>query len=328
LDEDIDLASQISREALMPRIREECLAMIDEVGVGEIEQFKSDNIDKLRKFYPFIKHDSLGGDAAFLDADEVVKSYRAQQARREDQIVEALESGKSPSWDDISHLASEDLARFIVHRALVIESLANLPPESAEDAIHEAILPRRSDGGEIRENNVWLVDDKFLSYSAIYSDCTLARIVEEIGVEVAAKQQRRPDIAAFFSKDNENHPNKLVIIEFKKPGADIFENNKALTQCRLYANELANRIPTVREVFAFSIVEIDDEFYLDLKQTGFKDVFSLTERVVYNDFLIGSASEIPLHLYVMPAAALLRDAKARNRVFEEVLRFDVGAANQ
>ena len=126
-----------------------------------------------------------------------------------------------------------------------------------------------------------------------------------------------------FSKDSEDHPNKLVIIEFKKPGADVFENSKALMQCRLYASELAEKITTVREVFAFSVVEINDDFYRDMKQTGFKDVFSLNDRVVYNDFLIGSKSEIPLHLYVMPASALIKDAKARNRVFEEVLQFNI-----
>ncbi|MBS0307402.1 MAG: hypothetical protein JSS58_00395, partial [Proteobacteria bacterium] len=241
----------------------------------------------------------------------------------EDQVVEALQSGKSVSWDDVSHLASEDLARYIVHRALIIDSLANMPLDSAEDAIHSAILPKRSDGSNIRENNVWLVDDKFLSYSNIYSDQALATIIQEVGNLVESKQQRRPDVAAFFSKDSENHPNKLVIIEFKKPGADIFDNNKALMQCRLYAGELADRIPTVREVFAFSIVEIDDEFYRDMKQTGFKNVFSLTERVVYNDFSIGSNNEIPLHLYVMPTSALVKDARARNKVFEEVLQFDL-----
>lgn len=322
-DEDVDMVSPISREKLTPRIHEECMKMIDEAAEGDVEQFKTGNVTKLKKYYPFIKIDSLGGNAALLDADEVVKTYRAQQARREDQLIDALESGRPVSWDDVSHLASEDLARFIVHRALVIDSLAGMPPTSAEDALHNAILPKRTDGSEIRENNVWLVDDKFLSYSNIYSDETLAKIIEEVGQSVAEKQQRRPDVAAFFSKDDENHPNKLVIIEFKKPGADIFENNKALMQCRLYASELADRIPTVLEVFAFSVVEIDDAFYRDMKQTGFKDVFSLNDRVVYNDFLIGSNNEIPLHLYVMPASALIKDAKARNRVFEEVLQFDV-----
>lgn len=322
-DNDVDMISPISREKLMPRIHEECLAMIDESAAGDIEQFKTDNVEKLKKYYPFIKVASLGGNAALLDADEVVKTYRAQQARKEDQVVEFLETGRPVSWDDVSHLASEDLARFIVHRALVIDSLLNMPSSSAEEAIHNAIIPKRSDGSDIRENNVWLVDDKFLSYSNIYSDETLSVIIEDVSKVIEVKQKRRPDVAAFFSKDGDNNPNKLVIIEFKKPGADIFENNKALMQCRLYATELADRISTVREVFAFSIVEIDDDFYRDMKQTGFKDIFSLNERVVYNDYSIGSKNEIPLHLYVMPASALIKDARARNRVFEEVLQFNI-----
>ena len=257
-----------------------------------------------------------------MDADEIVKTYRAQQARREDVLIEAMEAGRPVAFDDISHLASDDLARFIVHRALVINSLAKMPRNSAEDALHNAILRKHSDGNDIRENNVWLVDDKFLSYSSIYSDVALAKIVREVGAETESKQQRKPDVAAFYSKDKEGHPNRLVIIEFKKPGADIFENNKALLQCRLYASELVDRIATMREVFAFSVVEIDDEFYKDMKRTGFKDVFSLSERVVYDDFVIGSNDDIPLHLYVMPASSLITDAKARNRVFEEVLRFN------
>ncbi|MVA24719.1 ATP-binding protein [Agrobacterium vitis] len=322
-DEDTDLVSPISREKLVPRIHEECLAMVDEVGKGDIEAFKLANIEKLKTYYPFITLDSLNGDAAMLDADQVVKTYRAQQAKREDQLVEAMEQGRKVDFDDISHLASHDLARFIIHRALLIDSLSKMPRESAEHVLHNAILRKNSDGNDIRENNIWLVDDKFLSYSSIYSDETLAKIIRDVGAETESKQQRKPDVAAFFSKDNEGHPNKLVIIEFKKPGADIFENNKALVQCRLYASELVDRISTVREVFAFSIVEIDDEFYKDMKRTGFKDVFSLSERVVYDDFNIGSSDNIPLHLYVMPTSSLIIDAKARNRVFEEVLRFNM-----
>jgi Histidine kinase-, DNA gyrase B-, and HSP90-like ATPase len=311
---DIDMVSPISREKIFPRIHQECMLMINETNEGGIETFKLSNIKKLTKYYPFIQVSSFGGNAALLDADEMVKTYRTQQARKEDELVEALEIGRPVSLDDLSHLASDDLARYIVHRALVIDSLASMPPSSKEDAIHNAILPKKSDGTEMRENNVWLVDDKFLSYSSIFSDETLAKIVQGVGEAVEVSQKRRPDVAAFFSRDTENRPNKLVIIEFKKPGADVFENNKSLTQCRLYASALADAISTVREVFAFSVVEIDDEFY--------RDVFSLTERVVYNDFSIGSNSSVPLHLYVMPASALIKDAKARNRVFEDVLRFN------
>lgn len=323
---DADIVSPISRESLLPRIQKECLAMIDEASKGDVDSFKSANIEKLKKYYPFINVGTLSSDAAIIDADEIVKAYRAQQARREDKLIEELEDGRDVAFDDISNLASDDLARFIIHRALLINSLSNIPKNSIEEVLHNAILRKHCDGNDIRENNVWLVDDKFLSYSSIYSDESLAKIVREVGEETESKQQRKPDVAAFYSKDNEGKPNKLVIIEFKKPGADIFENNKSLIQCRIYASELVDRIKSIREVFAFSVVEIDDEFYKDMKRTGFKDVFSLSERVVYNDFVIGSDDDTPLHLYVMPATSLICDAKARNRVFEEVLRFNMDSS--
>lgn len=274
-DAESDLASRVSREKLMPRIREECLAMINMTAENEISNFKKANIKKLATYYPFIRIDSLNGEAAMLDSEEIVKSYRAQQARREDSLVDAIDSGRPVAFNDVSHLASDDLARFIVHRALVIDSLTNMPREAAEDALHNAILKKNSDGNDIRENNAWLIDDKFLSYNNIYSDEKLAKIVQEVNAETESKQQRRPDIAGFYSRDNSGRPNKLVVVEFKKPSADIFENNKALIQCRIYANELVKKISTIREVFAFAVVEINDKFYTDMKQTGFKDVFRL-----------------------------------------------------
>ncbi len=51
-------------------------------------------------------------------------------------------------------------------------------------------------------------------------------------------------------------------------------------------------------------------------------VFSVSERVLYKKYSIGSGNEVPLHLYVMPASAPLKDARARNRVFEEVLQLN------
>lgn len=60
-----------------------------------------------------------------------------------------------------------------------------------------------------------------------------------------------------------------------------------------------------------------------MKRTGFNDVLSLSERPVYDGFVIGSDDNMPLHLYVMLAALLITDARARNKVFDEVLRLNM-----
>lgn len=287
-----DMISPITRDKLVKVVRDKSIEMINKVGIGEIDKFRHQNIEKLKVYYPFIDIKTFDGNASFLDADDVVRAYRAQQARREDKIVEDLVRGRAVSWDDVSHLASDDLARYIVHRALLIDSLSKLPAGAAEEAIHSAILPKGSDGSDIRTNNVWIVDDKFLAYSSIYSDQKLRLIIESVNAGSESKLGKKPDVAAFYAKDAENKPNKLVVIEFKKPGTDVFDSNKALTQCRLYASDLSEAIPSVREVFSFAIVDIDAEFMRDLRQQEFMPVFSLSEPVFYKKYSIGENNSI------------------------------------
>lgn len=319
-EQDTDLVSLISREKLIPKIHSECMVMVELLAKDEIDDFKKSNISKLQKYYPYINTESLGGNAKLLDADEMIRTYRQTQARQEDQLIDNLEKGTA-SIDNITHLAQDDLARYIVHRALVIDSLSKLPNDSIENEIHKAFLPKKSNGNSLNENNIWLLDDKFLSYSSVHSDATMKAIVNSVSEKFESEQQRKPDIAAFFTKDNENLPNKLVIIEFKKKSADVFENNKSLAQCRLYASELVKRIETIREIFAFAIVEIDDEFYEYLIGDGYTDIFSLGARIIYRDYKI-QIRDVPFHQYVMPISALLKDAKARNKVFEDILRLE------
>lgn len=186
--------------------------MVNEVGGGDILDFRKKNIEKINKYYPFISFVSLGGDASFLDAEDVVRAYRSQQARNQDKIINDLVSGRNVSWDDVSHLGSEDLARYIVHRALLIESLINLPKSSLEDALHEAILPKGCDGSDLRANNIWIIDDKFLAYSSVFSNRPLQNIVETVGKGVELKIGKQPDVAIFFWKNDDGDPNRLVIV--------------------------------------------------------------------------------------------------------------------
>ena len=112
-----------------------------------------------------------------------------------------------------------------------------------------------------------------------------SKIVREVGVEIEFKAAALTRCRwPLYSKDNDNKPNKLVIIEFKKPQLIFLKTTRLWFVLHFRLLNLADRIKTVRGSFSFSIVEIDDEFYRDIKQTGFKDVFSLNERVVYNDF--------------------------------------------
>ncbi|MDE2430850.1 MAG: hypothetical protein KGM99_19190, partial [Burkholderiales bacterium] len=318
-DTNLDWVSPISREKLFPEIAKQCMTLVEEFSASEIKSFQEKNISILQKYYPYINTDTIGGDTKLFDADEIINKHRKSQAKQEDRIIDKVQKGTA-SIGDMTHLASGDLAKYIVHRALVIDSLTQLPIQSQENEIHNAFLPKNSNGAELYENNIWLLDDKFLSYSNIFSDKQLKNIVDSINPDMESDHQRRPDIAIFFTKDNTNQPNKLVIIEFKKLEADIYDNSKSLAQCRLYATEIVKKIDSIREVFAFAIVEVNDEFYELLIGDGFTDIFSMDTRIVYRDYKIKARGDMPFHQYVMPINAILKDAKARNKVFEDILK--------
>lgn len=314
------LIQNITREMLFAKIHEECLGLVNNYAEAEIESFKANNLIKLKTFYPFIERNAIAADAALLDADEIIRQYRKKRSKQEDALVAKIEAKKKVTLAEISPIARDDLARYIVHRSLVIDSLNNMPIEEKEIEIHNAFLPKKANQPNLYENNLWLLDDKFLSYSNVFSDQAISKIVTEVSAENKSIYARQPDVAIFFSKDDAYLPNKLVIIEFKKLGADIYDSQKAITQCRMYAMELAKRIDSICEVFAFAIAPISDEFYDLLLSDDYKSIFSIDSKIVYRETKSQVRGGIPVHQYVMPLSAVLVDAKARNKVFEDILR--------
>jgi hypothetical protein len=315
---------EINKKQLLIKTHNHCMAMVEKIAQTEIKKFQEKNLEKLKTYYPYINLKSLGTNTKLLDTKEMVKAYREQQKNKEDELIDKIKN-KTPLKEifaDVSHLASDDLARYICHRSMVIDSLSNMPADKKEEEIHNAFIPKNSKGTNLYENNLWLLDDKFLSYSSVHSDENLTNIIKQVDIDFVSEdnQLERPDVAIFFAKDNNNNPNKLVIIEFKKFLADKYDKGKGLQQCRNYSNELVKKLPSVLEVFAFALVEIDDKFYEELKITKYKDIFSTSERILYNDFEIGKKYNIPMHQYVMPISALLTDAKSRNKLFEDILK--------
>ena len=113
-----DMVSLISREKLMPRIREECLAMINEAAEGDIDAFKLANSTSLNDTIPSSRWNRR---AAMPRCWTLTRSLNLPSAAgaAETRSWRQWRRGVQVAFDDISHLASDDLARFIVHRALV-----------------------------------------------------------------------------------------------------------------------------------------------------------------------------------------------------------------
>jgi hypothetical protein len=186
-----------------------------------LAEYRAENIKILQRRYPYIPIDRIEKNEALASVEDVVKRYRTEQAKIEDKVIIDAEEGVL-NYESISRISKDELAKYIVHRALLIDSISGVPDNAREEAFHNAILLKCDDEKEYNDcliNNVWLLDDKFLSYCNCYSDVRLSAIIDSVSRENSGditSGSRCSDIALFFTRGSDGKPSKLVIIEFKR----------------------------------------------------------------------------------------------------------------
>ncbi len=102
-------------------------------------------------------------------------------------------------------LSSRSLAEYILYREKIISKLETITNKDSEATIHNLILPKRSilknnqNVTAIYNNNLWLLDNKYMTYTTAMSERTMQEVVEEItqGVEHGS-DSNRPDLAIIF----------------------------------------------------------------------------------------------------------------------------------
>ena len=178
-------------------------------------------------------------------------------------------------FEKISDLNKSALAKYVSHRRVVIEFLADAigSPDgqqySKEGLIHKLIMPRGLDSSEVSEasSNLWLIDERLAFHDYLASDKSLASqpITE-------STSNKRPDIDAlrfvdtpFLVSDRQDglFPS-LTIIEFKRPmrqgGGD------PLDQVLGYLNQIrggtvktsrGRPIPNAEQIMAYCYVIAD-----------------------------------------------------------------------
>lgn len=280
-------------------------------------------VEKIKEQYPYIP-------SSFYQANQSELSFNPKKSiekyrEREHATEEAIVNNNINDLNEISDFASRELAKYIFHRNFLIKKLKGLDKSSLEDEIHNLFIPKKAiENSEnklaLKNRNMWLLDDKFMSYRSLYSDISLKKILKNEGEALKNLLDfglKRPDISVFYSNDDKNLINKLVILEFKTLECSSKEIGSAIIQCAEYATALFENIKTTKEIYCFALVEMSDSMSKALKALGFKETFSNDERIMY---LYNPNVEIPMHLYMLSLNSLLSDAETRNKTFMDILQ--------
>lgn len=226
--------------------------------------------------------------------------------------------------DKLSLIAAAELGEYILYRENIIKALESAISDVSkkEEFIHNIFMPMQtssfaSDEDKHLLSNLWLLDDKFMTYTYAASDETVNAIKNDIEAKNLEKfkDKNRPDISLFFN-DSDNHKN-LVMIEFKGANADKYEKKKALTELPDDVAIIKKHIPEIDTVWSYIITAIDSEFKFSIDNQDFIELFtSDSSYCAYYKYF----SKQNAHEYILDLKTITTDAFARNKVFMDILK--------
>ena len=203
---------------------------------------------------------------------------------------------------------------YIYDRQKKIDLLKKLTDEKAlEKEIHNLFMKQRTsdDKEDYRTNNLWLFDDRFMSYNKIFSDKQIKEIFPKL-----SENLDRPDILSLISNSyNKDEITDIVIIELKKADEKITPSRaeEQLIDYAGYINE-AYQDRKVR-IWTYAFLKFDKKTENSLQNKDYNRVLTKSEYPIYYK----PFNRVNAIINFVDYKALSDDAENRNRTFMKIL---------
>lgn len=300
--------------------------------IPKIAQVNKERKERLINRYPhlngYFENDKIG----YASQDELLKKAQDTFFRKQREILNANHLTDEQYAQSLD-LASRTLTEYILFRQNVIEKLRNIDAKDRESVIHNILVPmknvfeKQTFADDIYRNNIWVLDDKYMTYDTILSDKEMSDVVNVITEgEVFDNDDDRPDIALIFSGDPKEGNDKkvnVVIVELKKKGLSVENNSIVEIQLEKRARKLLQYYKDkIQQIWFYGIVEITDEYELHLA-SDYHKLYS-TGKVYYRDKEVvlqaNPKISVPIGMFIMDFDAVVNDADARNSTFLNIIR--------
>ncbi len=323
----LELPDELTERALKEHLRTEIGIILDE----EIPQVKLNNEQITKDLSNQFPH--LNGYFSERPIGLIVKTIALEEAQKkffsDQRKILECENLDDRQYEKAIELSSRTLAEYVMYRTRIISKLKNMTCDNHEKELHKLIIPMRktlkSEGfdDDIYNNNVWMLDDRFMTYNIILSDETMTEVIRAIALD-EVEDTSRPDITMVFSGNpNTEKPVNVVVIELKKHGLPLAKNEEVVSQLRQRARKLLKYFPRkIERIWFYGVTDVDSEFRISLIEDGFKELFSHGQMFFKTQDIIVDDERNPFRvdLFVMTYDALIEDAESRNDTFLKILK--------
>ena len=330
----------VSRETLaipeqekVERLFRENIAKIIDEKLPQITKQNQERKQRLVNQFPHLNGYFDVESIGYTSQEDLLKKAQEKFFRAQRKILSASHL-TDEQFKESLELASRTLTEYILFRQNTINKLKTIESKDKESVIHNLIIPMREqfDGkdfnNDLYRNNVWVLDDKYMTYDTILSEKDMSELIKVITEgEVVEKDDNRPDIAMIFSGNpndkNEDKKVDAVIVELKKKGLSTENNsiveiqleNRARKLLKYYGNK-------IQQIWFYGIVEFNEEYELHL-QSDYHKLYS-NGKVYYRNkevvLQLNPRISIPIGLFIMDFDAVVNDADARNSTFLNIIK--------
>lgn len=319
----LNTLKQVFRDSFRTIVRQE---------LPQIAEANDKLIHNMEDRYPhlsgLIDRDCVG----YLSTVDVVKKAQERFLKEERELLGAKEL-TDEQYQKSLEFSSRSLALYIVYRQKLIEKLGSLSKDTLETDLHSMISKRyQKFSGEETEkdvylNNLWVIDDKFMSYDYVLSEKKISDVLRVIDPDYSGEENKdRPDIAIFFSTDPcvGNERFDIVIVELKRLGLKPDMNSIVEYQLDKRTIQLSKYYhDRIQRIWYYGIVEMNDEYRLHLANNGYNPLFShgdIWYRQKEIKATLNAINVVIQNSYIMDFKALVEDAQSRNSTFLKILK--------
>lgn len=301
----------------------------------QFPQIKKNNKSKeeyLNETYPHLSGYFENNDIGYSSQADILKKAQDRFFRDQKEILGAKELNDE-QFEKSLDLSARALAEYILFRQNVIKKMRSLNKTNKEADIHNLIAPKSSEFRDdkiitdLYNNNVWILDDKFMSYYIVLSEAEMSKVIDVITKgEVKENDDDRPDITLFFSDNpqDENTKVDVVVVELKRLGISAEQNSIVEFQLDTRTQRLAEYYgKRIQRMWFYGIVDFDDRYRNHLINNGFDPLFSkgnvyFRSKPVYLD--LNKQESVIQNAYILDFSAIVEDADSRNSTFLKILK--------
>lgn len=293
-------------------------------------QIKDSFSNRFPHLLDYFENDTIG----FISRNDAIRNAQEKFFKDQKDVLDATDFSNE-RYEKTLEMSARTLTEYILYRQIIIDRLKKIDTKNSEKDIHNLIVPKRKilSGQnfitDIYNNNAWLLDDKYMTYSTILSERDMSELIDVITEgEVKLKDDSRPDIAIVFSgnpNDKEgNVPVDVVIIELKKKGLKLAKNEEVISQLRQRARRLMKYYNNkIQRIWFYGIIEFSDELKISMLEDKFNELFS-NGAVFYKEVDVmldyETKKTIPAGIFLMEFNSFIADADTRNSTFLKVLK--------